>query len=57
MANALAFWIIMGFLALFGGWSHFGGAANPRIQMGFSLALFVLFALLGWAVFGPALKG
>jgi hypothetical protein len=58
MPYELLFWIIMLFLILFG----FASNGNPTFfgawgWLPSSLLLWVLLALLGWKVFGPALHG
>jgi hypothetical protein len=58
MPYELLFWIIMLFLILF----NFASNANPTFfgpwgWLPNSLLLWVLLALLGWKVFGPALHG
>jgi hypothetical protein len=55
MTIALLFWVIMLICLLFGAWSNFPfSGANAR-SVGFSFIVWVLLALLGWQVFGPAL--
>lgn len=59
MTRAFLFWIIMLLWLLFGLYWHWpigpGGAAYGPI--GLNLLAFVLFALLGWQVFGSPVKG
>lgn len=58
MTTTLAFWVIMLIWLIFGFWSVRTPAPNPPggiRTFGGTLLLFVLFALLGWKVFGPAL--
>jgi hypothetical protein len=57
MSRALAFWILMLIwfvfsLAVFGGF-----LAGPYVLSGGALLHFILFALLGWNVFGAPLRG
>ena len=52
MSIALLFWIIMIVGLLFG---FFTNRANPMIWISNSLVIWVLLALLGWAVFGAAI--
>jgi len=55
MTIGLAFWIIMLVWAVFGILSHFGvvvGAYGATVNV---VLLFILFALVGWGVFGPPL--
>jgi hypothetical protein len=54
MTLGLAFWIIMLIWLIFGGLLHFGMVAGTW-AVASTLLLFVLFALLGWATFGPPL--
>jgi hypothetical protein len=57
MSIGLAFWIIMLVWLIFGLLIHFGIAGGLYGVVGSTLMLFVLFALLGWKVFGPPLHG
>ena len=60
MSRGLVFWILMliwfvfalliNFTSVFGGYGHVAGGAN-------TLLFFCLFALLGWQVFGPPIRG
>jgi O-antigen ligase len=55
MSIALLFWLIMVIWLVFGFWSNWPlNAANGR-PFGNTLLGFVLFAILGWAVFGSAI--
>ena len=51
MSIALLFWVIMILTLLYGFWSSW----PPNKSLGNFVLNWVLFALLGWAVFGPAL--
>jgi hypothetical protein len=53
MSRGLLFWILMILWFVFGLW------ASWPLGWGFgsTVLLFVLLALLGWQVFGPAIKG
>ena len=57
MTRGTIFWVIM-ILLLIGGvfvnWPHGGVAPYP---LAYGLVEWVLLALLGWNVFGPAVKG
>lgn len=55
MTRGLAFWILMILWLVVGIAWHFAwiGAYGP---LGFALVPFLLFALLGWQVFGPPLR-
>jgi hypothetical protein len=55
MTLGLAFWIIMLIWLVFGGLVHFGLIASAYVGVS-TLLLFVLFMLLGWAVFGAPLR-
>ena len=55
MTLGLAFWIIMLIWLVFGGLVHFGLIASAYVGVS-TLLLFVLFALLGWQLFGPPLR-
>lgn len=60
MPLGLIFWVIMLLWLLLGLGMQFGwfGAANPQVGVwGNTLLLFLLFALLGWRVFGAAIQG
>lgn len=54
MGIGLLFWVIMVFGLLFGFYTN---RAAPMVFIGNSLVLWVLLALLGWKVFGPAIHG
>ena len=54
MSLGFAFWIIMLIWLVFGGLLHFGMIAAAYSGVS-TLLLFVLFALIGWQVFGPPL--
>jgi hypothetical protein len=56
MTRGLVFWIIMLVWLVFGVAWHFSlvGTYGP---IGFVLLFFILFALLGWQVFGPPIHG
>lgn len=55
MTLGLAFWIIMLIWLVFGLSVHFGYLGGPYGFVGSTILLFILFGLLGWAVFGPPL--
>jgi hypothetical protein len=55
MTLGLAFWVLMLVWAVFGALLHFGMIAGAIGAATNIILLFVLFALLGWAVFGPPL--
>jgi hypothetical protein len=56
MTRGLAFWVLMIIWLVFGITAHFGLVPVAYTVAGSTLLLFVLFALLGWQVFGPPLK-
>lgn len=57
MPAGLIFWMLMILWAVFGvGYPYFVASPNPHVVRGGSLLLFVLLALLGWQVFGAAVK-
>ena len=56
MTRSLAFWVIMLVWAIFY-LAVFAGYAGSYAAGGSALLHFVLFALLGWNVFGPPLRG
>ena len=56
MSLGLAFWILMLIWAVFGVLSHVEpGLIGGYVVFGNALLLFILFALVGWKVFGPPL--
>jgi len=60
MSRGLIFWVLMLLWLLFGVlvfWPRGGGGAMAFAPLGGTLLQFVLFGLLGWQVFGPAVKG
>ncbi len=54
MNISLLYWVLMVLWLVFGPWPYWG--ANAIHPLGFALLSFILFILLGWKVFGPALK-
>ena len=56
MTRGLVFWVLMLIWLVFGILSHFGIAA-PYTGVGSIVLFFILFALLGWQVFGPPIHG
>ncbi len=51
------FWMLMILWAIFGvGYPYWVTTPNPRIVSGGNLLLFILIALLGYQVFGNAVK-
>ena len=57
MSLSLLFWIIMLVWLVFGLWQNYvPGQAYPFARAGGNLLIFVLLGLLGWQVFGPAIR-
>jgi hypothetical protein len=56
MTRGAIFWFIMIFLVVFGCYGFYAHGFHPATG-GMTLVTWVLFALLGWQVFGPAVKG
>lgn len=57
MTLQLIFWILMLIWLIFGVAYHGGYLAGPYGVWGNTVLLFVLFLILGWAVFGSPVKG
>lgn len=55
MTAGTLFWIIMLIVLLFGAWTYYSSPVAWGFA-GINLILWVLLALLGWKVFGPAIK-
>ena len=56
MTIGLLFWILMLIWLVFGFWSNWPAAGPVNLRpIGGTLMLFILLAILGWKVFGPAL--
>jgi len=55
MSISLIFWVLMLMWLVFGLWSNWP-LTGPKPVAG-TLLLFILLALLGWKVFGPAIHG
>ena len=57
MSLSIWFWVIYVLALIFGFWSNYTpGSPYPVKNLGGSLLFFVLVGLLGWAVFGSAIK-
>ena len=57
MALSIWFWVIYVLTLIFGFWSNYTpGSPYPVKNLGGSSLFFVLIFLLGWAVFGSAIK-
>ena len=57
MSRGLAFWILMLLWLVLGLAWRFAWFGGPWGLLGFAFVPFLLFALVGWQVFGPPLKG
>lgn len=60
MTRAAIFWALMLIWLIFGmwiGWPQGGGDFRTFAPLGNQLLAFLLFGLLGWQAFGPAVKG
>ena len=55
MDKGTLFWVIMIVAIIFFGWGQWAPADN-RFRNGWGAVVFILLALLGWAVFGNAIK-
>jgi hypothetical protein len=59
MSTNLAFWVLMLLYLAFGLWNNWptsmDKAKDKAKDLGASFLVFVLLAILGWQVFGPAL--
>lgn len=55
MTLGLCYWVLMLIWLVFGVLSHFGVVTGLYVVSGNAVLLFILFALLGWQVFGPPL--
>ena len=56
MTRGLIFWVLMLIWLVFAVLSHFALVGGFAI-VGNAVLLFILFALLGWQVFGPPIRG
>lgn len=58
MSIEVLFWVLMLLWLVFGLWREYeAGKPYPYIRGVGNLLVFVLLALLGWKVFGPAIHG
>ena len=55
MSKELLFWVLYIVALVFGVWSDWPAAGNFR-PLGARILFFVLIGLLGWAVFGAAIR-
>jgi hypothetical protein len=56
MSLSILFWFLMILWAIFGAWG-WRDPAQPFVRGGGWFLTFVLLAILGWAVFGAAIRG
>lgn len=56
MTRGLIFWVLMLIWLVFSILGHFG-LVGAYGMVGSIVLLFILFALLGWQVFGPPIRG
>jgi len=57
MTRGLIFWVLMLIWLVFGILWHVGLIGSGYAPLGSAILLFILFALLGWQVFGSPIKG
>jgi hypothetical protein len=55
MPIGIAFWVLMLLWLVLGLWLNYPGNSTPYGPVANWVLLFLLFLLLGWQVFGPAL--
>lgn len=55
MSIGLLFWVIMVIWLIFGFYTNWPAAGGRPWPLGGHIVLWILLALLGWQVFGPAL--
>jgi len=55
MPLGILFWVLMIIWLVFGYWSNLP-QSPPWSRFGGSILIFVLMAIIGWQVFGPAIK-
>ncbi len=56
MPVGILFWVLMLLWLVFGLYPFVVAEPNPRLVRGGNLLIFILFAVLGWQVFGAAVK-
>lgn len=56
MTLALLYWILMLIWLVFGLWSNWPATGPNMRPLGGTLLLFILLVILGWKVFGPAIR-
>lgn len=58
MSLALIFWILMLIWVVFSAWTYWpGNPQGARLMWGNTALLFILFLILGWAIFGAPVRG
>jgi len=57
MSLALIYWVLILIWLVFSLWTYWPNSPAPAPVWGHSVFLFVLFLLLGWAVFGAPVRG
>ncbi len=60
MSRRSIFWVLMLLWLVFGFWSSYSTFRGPEPNYAFvggNLLSFILFALLGWASYGPPIQG
>lgn len=55
MTFTLIYWVLMLFWLVFSVWRNY--PLTDRLSLGGSVLEFILFFILGWAVFGPPIRG
>lgn len=56
MSRGFVFWLLMLIVLVLGLYGHLGGSNLNYAGAGMTLLELILFGLLGWKVFGPAVK-
>lgn len=56
MTISLLFWVIMLIWLIFGLYTNWPASGTKAWPMGGHIVLWILLALLGWDVFGPAIR-
>lgn len=57
MTRGFLFWLLMLLWLVFSLYWYWPAGGVGYVVLGLPLLLFVLLALLGWSVFGPAVRG
>ncbi len=56
MTRELIFWVLMLLALVYGSWGFYAAPGESRRFFGMNFLTWVLLALLGWSVFGPAIR-